>query len=162
MWQRTFTVVAVVSTLSAGCTGNRSRHLNAETSASSGAAVSTITPKGPVMSDIIDEPITVINTLSAAVEVSVVSNLASGESTTIKFGPIAPDAKGTEVVKVQSGGSFVVQAHWSTGDGDRSSSPFTADLQPGLTITPVTLTLAAAFPGSKAAQWKMVEWEEAK
>lgn len=107
-----------------------------------------------------EEPITVINTMPIAVEVSVVATTADGQSTEVRFGPIQPESRQTEVVRVQLGGSLTVQAHWTLDDQPRQSNPLTANLlsEP---ITPVTLTLTGLpTDRPRMAQWSSVVWDE--
>lgn len=144
------TVIAALSLVTVGCAGQHARP-GAPTPEAVPAAESSTTQEDTAPSTL-DEVITVVNTLPIAVEVSVVSNLASGESTTERFGPIAPDGSASHVAKVQSGGSFVVQAHGVFDDVARTSNAFTATLEPGLQITPVRLTLGATFPKPTLAQ----------
>ena len=77
----------------------------------------------------------------------------------MRFGPIQPEGRETQVVRVQTGGTFVVQAHWTFEDQPRQSNAFTANLLEGSPITPATLTLGMTFERPTMAQWKSVEWD---
>ena len=80
-----------------------------------------------------------------------------GDSTS--FGPIEPGGEASGTIQVWTDGSFSIVAKWEAGGKPRESRPYTAILQPGDPLTPVTATLDIPYESGSMGLWGNIAWE---
>ncbi|OVE82084.1 hypothetical protein BVY03_02210 [bacterium K02(2017)] len=104
----------------------------------------------------IQEKITIDNASSETISAIEVTSTFKDKKDSIKKSlEIKPGNKDNVTIKVWDGGQFIVNVTYQLDGKEKTSRPFTANLNTGLPITPATLK----FGGGEWGLWKGVLWD---